>query len=115
MAKRKNYAKIEECYKLPNLLEVQLKSYREFLQEDVPKSKRENKGLESTFREVFPIQSPDGEYKLEYLSYSIGKPKYEITECKKRGMSYSGALRVMMRLNRSRRPRSRKYISAICH
>ncbi|MFH1189452.1 MAG: DNA-directed RNA polymerase subunit beta [Candidatus Omnitrophota bacterium] len=98
MAKRKSYAKIEECYKLPNLLEIQLASYREFLQQDVPKSKRENKGLESAFREVFPIQSPDGEYNVEYLSYSIGKPKYEIPECKKRGMSFAGALRIMMRL-----------------
>ncbi len=98
MAKRKSYAKIEECYRLPNLLDIQLKSYREFLQADLPKSKRENKGLESAFREVFPMQSPDGEYGLEYLSYSIGKPKYEIPECKKRGMSYAGALRIMMRL-----------------
>lgn len=98
MPKRKSYAKIEECYKLPNLLDIQLNSYKEFLQSDVPKSKRENKGLESAFREVFPIQSPDGEYSLEYLSYSIGKPKYEIPECKKRGMSFAGALRIMMRL-----------------
>jgi len=98
MAKRKSYAKIEECYRLPNLLDVQLKSYDEFLQKDVPKSKRENRGLESAFREVFPIQSPDGEYKLEYLSYSIGKTKHDIYECKKRGVSYAGALKVMMRL-----------------
>jgi DNA-directed RNA polymerase subunit beta len=98
MVKRKSYAKIEECYKLPNLLEIQLKSYDDFLQKDVPKTKRENSGLESAFREVFPIESPDGEYKLEYLSYSIGKPKYGLSECKKRGMSFAGALRVMMRL-----------------
>jgi DNA-directed RNA polymerase subunit beta len=98
MAKRKSYAKIEECYRLPNLLDVQLQSYVEFLQKDVPKSKRENEGLESAFREVFPIESPDGEYKFEYLSYSIGKPKHDIYECKKRGVSYAGALKVMMRL-----------------
>ena len=60
MVKRKSYAKIEECYKLPNLLEIQLKSYDDFLQKDVPKTKRENSGLESAFREVFPIESPDG-------------------------------------------------------
>src|SRR3989338_4591279 len=98
MAKRKSYAKIEECYRLPNLLDIQLNSYEEFLQAGVPKSKRENKGLESAFREVFPIETPDGEYKLEYLSYTLGKPKYSISECKKRWMSYAGALRVMMRL-----------------
>jgi DNA-directed RNA polymerase subunit beta len=98
MIKRKSYQKIEECYKLPNMLEVQLDSYEEFLQKDIPKSKRKNQGLESAFREVFPIETPDGEYKLDYLSYSIGKTKYGISECKKRGMSYAGALRVMMRL-----------------
>jgi len=98
MTKRKSYAKIEECYRLPNLLEIQLDSYEAFLQEGKPKSKRENLGLESAFREIFPIESPDGEYRLEYLSYNIGKPKYVISECKKRGMSYAGALRVMMRL-----------------
>ncbi len=98
MAKRKSYAKIEECYRLPNMLEVQLGSYNEFLQKDVPKTKRENRGLESAYREVFPIETTDGEYKLEYLSYSIGKPKYGIQECKKRGMSYAGSLRIMMRL-----------------
>ena len=98
MAKRKSYAKIEECYRLPNMLDIQLRSYEDFLQMGTPKSKRENRGLESAFREVFPIETPDKEYKLDYLSYAIGKPKYSISECKIRGMSYAGALRVMMRL-----------------
>ncbi|OGW84263.1 MAG: DNA-directed RNA polymerase subunit beta [Omnitrophica bacterium RIFCSPLOWO2_01_FULL_45_10] len=98
MIKRKSYARIEECYELPNLLEIQLNSYREFLQQDVPKAKRKNSGLESAFREIFPIETPDGEYKLEYINYSIGKPKYDLSECRKRGMSYAGSLRVMMRL-----------------
>ena len=69
MPKRKNYAKIEECYKIPNLLEIQTDSYKAFLQADVPKSRRTDDGLESAFREIFPIESPDGEYKLEYLYY----------------------------------------------
>jgi DNA-directed RNA polymerase subunit beta len=98
MIKRKNYAKIEECYDMPNLLEIQTHSYIEFLQSDVAKSKRKNQGLEAAFREVFPIESTDGEYKLEYLHYSLGKPKYGILECKKRGMTYGGSLRIMLRL-----------------
>ncbi|MFA6320747.1 MAG: DNA-directed RNA polymerase subunit beta [Candidatus Omnitrophota bacterium] len=98
MIKRKSYAKLEECYKLPNMLEIQLNSYYDFLQLDTPKGKRKKEGLEAAFREVFPIETPDGEYKLDYLNYTIGKPKYIISECKKRGMSYAGALRVMMRL-----------------
>jgi DNA-directed RNA polymerase subunit beta len=80
------------------MLDIQLDSYEQFLQSDTPKSKRKNEGLESAFREVFPIETPDKEYKLEYLSYSIGKPKYIISECKKRGTSYAGSLRIMMRL-----------------
>src|SRR3989338_5712282 len=98
MIKRKSYAKIEECYELPNLLDIQLDSYKEFLQTDVPKAKRKNTGLESAFREVFPIENTDGEYKLEYLSYHIGKPKYAIYECQKRGISYAAPLKIMMRL-----------------
>ncbi|MFA5499722.1 MAG: DNA-directed RNA polymerase subunit beta [Candidatus Omnitrophota bacterium] len=98
MLKRKSYAKIEECYDLPNLLDLQLDSYKEFLQTDTPKTKRKNIGLESAFREIFPIENADGEYKLEYLSYSIGKPKYVINECQKRGMSYAAPLKIMLRL-----------------
>lgn len=98
MLKRKSYAKIEECYDLPNLLDLQLDSYKEFLQTDTPKTKRKNIGLESAFREIFPIENSDGEYKLEYLSYSIGKPKYVINECQKRGMSYAAPLKIMLRL-----------------
>ncbi|MCX5685926.1 MAG: DNA-directed RNA polymerase subunit beta, partial [Candidatus Omnitrophica bacterium] len=98
MAKRKSYAKLEECYRLPNMLEIQLNSYEQFLQKDIPRSKRKNEGLESAFREVFPLETPDGEYRLDYISYTIGKTKYAIPECKKRGMSYAGALRVMLRL-----------------
>ncbi|MDO8525645.1 MAG: DNA-directed RNA polymerase subunit beta [Candidatus Omnitrophota bacterium] len=98
MQKRKSYAKLEECYKLPNMLEIQINSYYDFLQLDIPRAKRKKEGLEAAFREVFPIETPDGEYKLDYLSYAIGKPKYNISECKKRGVSYAGSLRVMMRL-----------------
>ncbi len=98
MLKRKSYAKIKECYDLPNLLDIQLDSYREFLQADTPKAKRKNIGLESAFREIFPIENADGEYKLEYISYHLSKPKYVIYECQKRGMSYAAPLKILLRL-----------------
>ena len=98
MTKRKNYAKIKECYDMPNLVEIQLNSYEDFLQLNVPKNKRKNLGLEGLFREVFPIESSDGSYKLEYVNYTIGKPKYDLSECQKRDMSFAGPLRVKMRL-----------------
>src|SRR3990167_2025307 len=98
MQKRKSYGRIREFYDMPHLLDLQRCSYEEFLQKDVPKTKRKDQGLESAFREIFPIESPNGEYKLGYLSYSIGKPKYDVYECQKRGMSYAGALKVKLQL-----------------
>jgi len=96
--KRQNYAKIKECYRLPNLVDIQLESYEKFLQLHVPKNKRLDNGLESLFREVFPIESTTGDYKLEYISYSVGKPKYDTWECLKRDASFGGSLRVKLRL-----------------
>lgn len=98
MIKRRDYAKIKECYNLPNLLEIQVFSYEDFLQLNTPKNKRKDQGLESLFREVFPIESTDGKYKLEYVNYAVGKSKYDIFECQKRDLSYAGSLRVKMRL-----------------
>jgi len=98
MIKRKNYAKIKECFDLPNLIQIQLSSYEAFLQADVARNKREMKGLESLLRETFPLDTPDKVYSLQYMSYTLGKPKYAIAECLKTGMTYGGALRVRMRL-----------------
>lgn len=97
MLKRENYAKIKECYEMPNMVEIQLDSYNIFLQADMAKNKRQDRGLESLFREVFPVESADGKYKLEYVSYSVGKPKYDVSECRKRDLSYAGSLKIKMR------------------
>ncbi|MBL7155795.1 MAG: DNA-directed RNA polymerase subunit beta [Candidatus Omnitrophica bacterium] len=98
MIKRKNYAKIQECFDFPNLIEIQSSSYREFLQSSVPKNKRRPTGLEGLFREMFPFQTPDNAYSLEYINYTLGKPKYSIEECLKTSMSYAAALRLRLRL-----------------
>ena len=98
MIKRKNYAKIKECFDIPNLIETQLSSYKGFLQLDVSRKNRKSVGLESLLREAFPIETQDKAYSLQYVSYTIGKPKYPIEECLKTGMSYAGALRVRLRL-----------------
>ena len=98
MIDRKNYAKIKEVFDVPNLIEIQRASYRDFLQADVPKNKRKNIGLEELFRETLPLQSQDKAYSLEYVSYTIGKPKYAASECFKTSMSYAGALRIRLRL-----------------
>jgi DNA-directed RNA polymerase subunit beta len=96
--KRKNYAKLPELYEMPNLLDIQVRSYEGFLQADLPRSKREMKGLEEVFHEFFPIENPDGSYKLEYVSYSLGKPKYDDFESLKLGMTFAVPLKLKIRL-----------------
>jgi DNA-directed RNA polymerase subunit beta len=83
---------------VPNLVEAQTKCFAEFLQMDRPKNKRENKGLQEIFKSVFPIESSDKVYKLEFVNYSLAKPKYEIEECLRLGVSYAAPLKITMRL-----------------
>ena len=96
--KRRNYAKIAECFEMPNLVEIQTKSYFDFLQMDVNKSKRARQGLEEVFHEVFPIESHDKAFRLEYINHTLGKPKYTILECQKRAMTYAVSLKIKVRL-----------------
>jgi DNA-directed RNA polymerase subunit beta len=98
MLKRKNFAKIREVYDLPNLLDVQLEAYRDFLQMDVKPSDRERIGLQEVFEEIFPIESPNRNIKLEFISYSLGKPKYTLLESKTRSLSYAAPLKAKFRL-----------------
>jgi len=98
MDKRYNFGKIPEICEMPHLVELQTKSFDDFLQLGVPKSKRKNIGLQEVFLEVFPIESYDGAYKLEYVSYSLGQPKYSLEECHKKGMTYSAPLKIKVRL-----------------
>ncbi len=99
MIKEKNFAKISEVFEVPNLLEVQLKSYTDFLQSDVPKTRRKKIGLQESLLEVFPIESHDKNYKLEFVYYSLGTPKYSAQECQNRGMTYAAPLKIKMRLH----------------
>ena len=98
MIKRKNFAKIKEVYELPDLLDVQLNTYREFLQMDVPNQDKQNQGLQEVFGEIFPIENADRSVKLEFISYSLGKPKYTIAESKNRSLTYAAPLKVKFRL-----------------
>jgi DNA-directed RNA polymerase subunit beta len=98
MNKRKNFAKFKEVYGLPNLLDIQTESYREFLQINAGDKDRKRQGLQEVFEEIFPIESPDRSVRLEFVSYNLGKPKYDITESKKRSVSFASPLKVKFRL-----------------
>ncbi len=96
--KIKNFGKIKDHFELPHLLDIQTVAYAEFLQEGVEPDEREDKGLEEVFREVFPLESYDGQIKLEYINYSLGKPKYTDQECQRRSMTFCAPLKVRLRL-----------------
>jgi len=98
MIKRKNFAKLKDIFEMPHMLDIQVKSYEDFLQADIARAKRKQSGLQQVFMEVFPIENLDGNYKFEFVSYSLEKPKYNILECQKRGLTYASTLRVRMRL-----------------
>ncbi len=99
MIKRKNFAKFKDVYGLPNLLDIQTESYKEFLQIDVPDKDRKREGLQEVFDDIFPIESADRSVRLEFVSYNLGKPKYDISESKKRSVSYASPLKVKFRLS----------------
>ncbi|HQP12490.1 MAG TPA: DNA-directed RNA polymerase subunit beta, partial [Candidatus Omnitrophota bacterium] len=94
----RNFGKIKDIFELPNLLDIQVKSYEDFLQRDCLPEKRSDQGLEEVFREVFPLESYDGQIKLEYISYYFGKEKYSSIECQRRSLTYCAPLKVKLRL-----------------
>jgi DNA-directed RNA polymerase subunit beta len=95
---RKDFGKRPSILDVPYLLAIQLDSYRKFLQADVPADKRENIGLHSAFTSVFPIVSYSGNASLEYVSYTLGEPPFDVKECQLRGLTYAAPLRVTVRL-----------------
>jgi DNA-directed RNA polymerase subunit beta len=98
MIKRKSFGKLKEVYNIPDLLDVQREAFGEFLQLDTPLSERKHQGLQEVFSEIFPIESPNRVVKLEFISYSLGKPKYNIAESKNRSLTYALPLKVKFRL-----------------
>ena len=95
---RKNFGSFAKVMDLPNLVETQTNSYSEFLQADVAPDSRNNQGLEEVFKSLFPIKSVSGNAALEYVSYELGKPAYDVQECLIQGLSYSAPLRIKVKL-----------------
>jgi len=95
----RSFSKVRDAMPVPNLIEVQTKSYANFLQADTPPEKRKNMGLEAVLREIFPIHNYDGTLSLEYIKYELGKPRYTPDECRELRLTYGRPLRVWLRLN----------------
>ncbi len=98
MAERRYYGTIEEVIEPPNLIEVQSKSYEDFLQKEIPASQREDAGLQAVFREIFPIKSYDEAITLEFIAYDIEEPKATALESLQTGETFSAALYVTFKL-----------------
>lgn len=96
--KRVSFEEKEEIIDLPNLIEIQIKSFNQFLQIDKFPEERENIGLQEVYNEIFPIKSYDEKTIIEFLSYSLGVPKYPPDECIRRGITYNVTLKVKFRL-----------------
>ena len=95
---RKDFGKFPSVMDVPYLLEIQVESYRKFLQEDADPEKRVDRGLHGALKSVFPIVSYSGNAALEYVSYRLGTPTFNVKECQLRGMTYAAPLRVTVRL-----------------
>ena len=95
---RKSFAKIPTIMDVPNLIEIQKHSYEKFLQADVAPEKREDTGLQGVFKSVFPIKNYNETSSLEFISYTLGSPKYDIQECRQKELTYAAPLKVLIRL-----------------
>ena len=98
---RRSFSKITEEWdlELPNLLDVQLESFRKFLQADVPPEKRKNEGLQEVFTSIFPITDAREMFLLEFVRYDLGQPKYTVDECQERDLVFSVPLKATLRLH----------------
>ncbi|UCD36517.1 MAG: DNA-directed RNA polymerase subunit beta, partial [Nitrospiraceae bacterium] len=96
---RKNFGKIPEILPIPNLIEIQKRSFERFLQEHMPSHKREDSGLQGAFNSVFPIVDYNETASIEFMEYIIASPKYDVRECLDKGINYAAPLKVRVKLN----------------
>ena len=96
--KRKSYSKIKAVAELPNLLQVQVESFENFLQLNLEPEKRENQGLQLVFKGIFPITDVHENFSLEFVKYMLGTPRYDTWQCQERNMTYAAPLKATLRL-----------------
>jgi len=95
---RKNLGSISRVIEIPNLIDIQKSSYDKFLQTNVPSNDRVEVGLQAVFRSVFPIKDFNGTSELVFVSYNLEKPKYDVDECRQRGMTFAAPIKVTTQL-----------------
>lgn len=95
---RKDFAKIPTIIDIPNLIDIQKRSYDRFLQKDVPPDKREDRGLQSAFLSVFPIYDFNETASMEFVEYSLAESKYDVRECLQKGATYAAPLKIKVRM-----------------
>ncbi|KPJ50597.1 MAG: DNA-directed RNA polymerase subunit beta [candidate division Zixibacteria bacterium DG_27] len=98
LIQRRSFSKLKTPAEMPHLLEVQIRSYEEFLQPQVEPEKREKRGLQAVFESIFPITDVHENSILEFLKYTLGRPRYTIAECRERNMTYAVPLKATLRL-----------------
>jgi DNA-directed RNA polymerase subunit beta len=97
---KRHFGSHQTPYQTPDLTTIQTKSYADFLQFEKPWKKRDDEGLESVLREIFPIESYDKSLRLEYIGYELGKPRYEPDECRQLRLTYGRPFKVWLRLTK---------------
>ncbi|MDH5201753.1 MAG: DNA-directed RNA polymerase subunit beta [Nitrospirota bacterium] len=99
LRERVNFGKVPPFLEVPNLIEIQKRSYEKFLQRDVPIDKREEIGLQAAFMSVFPIMDYNETASIEFLSYMIDEPKFSVRDCLQKGITYAATLKIRVKLN----------------
>ena len=95
---RRSFATTLPAVEVDNLIQIQRESYDKFLQMTIPHHERENTGLQAVFKSVFPIQDFSQRASLQFVGYDLETPKYDVDECRERGMTFSAPLKVTVRL-----------------
>src|SRR5450631_451101 len=95
---RKNLGRVHRIIEVPNLIDIQKTSYDKFLQTTIPQNERAEVGLQAVFRSVFPIKDFNGTSELVFVSYNLEKPKYDVEECRQRGMTFAAPIKVTTQL-----------------
>jgi DNA-directed RNA polymerase subunit beta len=96
---RKNFGRIGDIIPVPNLIEIQIRSFERFLQSDVPSNKIEDRGLQSAFNSVFPVTDYNETASIEFIEYALGKPKYDVRESLQKGINFAAPLKIRVKLN----------------